>query len=296
MATVDAVLPVTAKDVLRARILLLSLDRFFQGLDTCWVIPPDRDLETVRKELSSIGLHLRFLPESEIVPEALSREFRSQPTPGHPGLTGVMVAQLAKIGIGELVAGDFYLTLAAGTVCTRPTQLSDLIVSGRALATVIASDADKAAASVRTRYQEAADVLALPLPARFHGECPALLSREVSVRLREHLVRLSGGPGRQPGEGEWRRYLIQHQPWTEHALYGTYLDAMGLFDRFHFNGGPSAFYGNSVCSAADFATWDPASSFAADAPWHFSRVQTSAGVSGDELWRLVGRFLSLSPS
>jgi len=290
MLTIDAVLPVTISDAPRARILLRSLGRFFQGLGTCWVMAPDQELGQVREALSGTGTSLQVLPDSELVPELGSGKFGAAKS-GKPYLRGWMIPQLAKIGIAARVQGDFYLTLAADVLCTRPVRAGDLIIGDRALATVL-DEKSAAADAVHRWYQDAGHVLGLPVPKRFHGVCPALVSTEGMLRMQEYLARRSLWSGARRREGAWRRYLIRHQPWTEHALYGTFLDAMGLFDRYHLDGGPAAFYGNCVWEEADLPRWDPARSFAPDAPGGFSVVQSNAGITADGLWKLVSGFLA----
>jgi hypothetical protein len=256
---IDAVLPLLARDLERSKILLDSL-RLFRDLGTLWVIA--RADEQAHLERSIGDGHIRFLSEEEVVPELKAyRWLHWVRNRGRSSISGWYVQQLAKMSMADRVDTDFYLTLDADVICMKPVGYDDLIANGRAI-------------NQRTRedrhpdwYRWAERVLGTPRSCFTHGVTPALLSREAMNDLHKHLEQRESAFARWAGGwlpvgagalvGGWRAYLLRNLPWTEYSLYGTFLDTSGRYDRYHWDGGPSALYARSVWRPDAFASWDP---------------------------------------
>ena len=252
----DAVLPLTAADVERAQILFRSLERFFEPLGTCFVVAPDADAEAVGAAVPR-GRY-RLVRETALVPEL------ADAAAPH----GWFVQQLVKLAAAESVASPFYLTLDADVICVRRTRYEDLVRDGRALAEI-----------TRPHHPEWNDdaerILGLPRAERQYGVTPALLSRDGVLALQRHLG------------GDWRARLLRELPWTEYALYNTFLEGAGLWDAYHRNGGERALAGNSVWIGAQWPGWQPK----ADGRYFFSVVQSATRVPAHAVAERVEPFL-----
>jgi hypothetical protein len=279
----DAVLPLTAGDAERAQILLRSLEAFFEPLGTCFVVVPDADVETVRRALGRDWCAV--LPESELVPELrwfrTTARLRSKLHLAGPPFHGWFVQQLVKLAIAERVETAFYLTLDADVICVRPTAYDDLVCDGRALVQVSPPNHPE-------WNDDAERVLALPRSGRQWGVTPALFSAEAVAALARHLEarvdprlrrlaqRVPTARGRDVTAG-WRSYLLRNLPWTEYALYHTFLEQTGRFDLYHVLVEDEAIYGNNVWIESEFDDWEPSS----DGPFHFSVVQSATRVPAE---------------
>ncbi len=235
----DAVLPLTVRDVARARLLFDSLLPRFSDLGTVWVVCPDADVTLVRTGLAEAASRsqLQVVAESKIAPE-LARA---------PWLKGWYKQQLVKLAIYEHVASDFYLTLDADVICTRALSAADLTPGGRALCHVVERDLH------HDWYAASEAVLGVPAARRgiSHNVTPAVLHRASVAELAQHLNqrvtarRFSAGfrglkqrlwragAADANGRAPWRGLLAASAPWTEYALYYTLLEATGRFERYH---------------------------------------------------------------
>jgi hypothetical protein len=253
MTHFDAVLPVVARDRERADLLVESLERHCPDLATCWIVAPGADLAALRH---LEGGRYRLLDERELLPGrpgVLARRRLREP--------GWYLQQLLKLAIAECVATPHYLTLDADVVCLRTVTAQDLLPGGRAVVQV-ARDGVHA-----DWYEWAERVLGLRRSGWRHGVTPAVLSVAAVRELAEHV-----------GGRDWRRTLMDALPWTEYALYHTFLEATGRFDAHHVRVERDVLYGESVWDAEGFAAWDPARAFAGpDSPF-FAVVQSRAGI------------------
>ena len=252
MALLDAVLPLAARDLERAQILFHSLERFFESLGTLWVVVPDAEREQVRVPFGDV------LVDSEIVPEIVERP------PPH----GWHLQQLVKLAIAERVATPFYLTLDADVICVRPTRHDELVRDGRALAQVTPPHHPE-------WNDDAERVLGLPRSERQYGVTPAVLTRDGVLGLQRHL-----------GD-DWRGRLLRELPWTEYALYNTFLEATGQWSRHHVSGGGRCIYANSVWIGSQWPGWQPKG----DGRYFFSVVQSATRVPPQDVWARVEPFL-----
>jgi len=247
----DAVLPLTAADLARAEILFESLDAFFDPLGTCFVVVPDRDLGAVQARVPRERYIV--LPESDVIPEiarfraaALLREKLHL---AGPPIHGWFVQQLVKLAVAGRVRTPFYLTLDADVICARPTRYEDLVVDGRALVQTSPPNHPE-------WNDDAERVLGLPRLRRQYAVTPALLNTG-GVRALADYVQRRVRPRLRPLVS-WRSYLLRRLPWTEYALYHTFLMGTGRWDGYHVHGGHEAIYSNCVWMESDFDDWDPA--------------------------------------
>ena len=276
----DAVLPLTAADAERADILFASLERLFEPLGTGFAVAPDDDVNAIEPRLPQGWI---AVPESEVVPEIAwfraTARLRATLRVVGPPFHGWFVQQLIKLAIAERVTTRFYLTLDADVICVRPTRYDDLVPDGRAVV--------QTARPNHPEWNDDAErVLALPRSGRQHAVTPALLARDAVRDLAAHLERRVDPRLRRlaervpPGRARdvlasWRSFLLRSLPWTEYALYHTFLERTGRFDRFHVLGREDAIYGNNVWTEDEFEEWQPT----AAGPFHFSVVQSAARIA-----------------
>jgi Family of unknown function (DUF6492) len=301
-ARLDAALPLTLRDAERAEILLRSLESFFQPLRTCFVIAPDHDVTAVRRALAREWCTV--LPESEVVPELPwfrgTARLRAKLHLAGPPFHGWFVQQLVKLAIAEVVQTPYYLTLDADVVCVRPTRCEDLVVDGRALVQTTPPNHPE-------WNDDAERVLALPRSGRQYAVTPALLSaeavrelgrhlsRRVDPRLRRLARRLPGGLPRDIATS-WRSFLLRNLPWTEYAVYHTFLERTGAFEKYHVDAGRDAIYSNSVWLESEFDEWDPTAVPEPDATFRFSIVQSATRIPPERVWARLDPLLSTRPA
>ena len=287
-ARIDAVLPLTARDFERARILLWSLQRFFVDLGTLWVVVPDRDVAAARDVFS--WEHVRVRSESEVLPglgfyRRLFRAtvvYRRRPD-------GWYVQQIVKLAAPAYVDTDFYLTLDADVVCVRTIRASDLVVDGRAICMRGNPNRNE------EWYLWSQRVLGLPRSRTSHGATPLLYSKEAMTRMHRFLESRAHGLWRRLGKWlanldaqhpltTWDGYLLRNLPWAEHALYHTFLEAHDLYDRYHWDARTRPLHAeDSVWFAAEFERWNPSTLVAPDGPF-FAIVQSWLGIPPAQVW------------
>ena len=255
--TLDAVLPLVCRDLERfEKLLLPSLRHFFAELETCWVVAPQADVVAIRDRIADP--RFRVIAETELVPEL------RWISPNRFG--GWYVQQLIKLSAARIVSSRFYLTLDADVVCVKQIAVTDLVQHGRGIANV--SDARRDVH--RTWYEWAEKVLGFPRSGRSHGVTPAVLGAEAVQQMLEFFEERL-----RPNAIRAEAYLVSQWPWTEYALYYTYLEQVGLFDTYHYPATVRT-YQNNVWNERDEAGWDPARSFASDRCFYFSVLQSSA--------------------
>lgn len=292
-AGIDAVLALTLQDYERFEILRTSLRRFFADLRTCWVVTPDSDYDRLRSLIRETPYQV--ICDSAVVPELRFYNLVRK-TPGW------QVQQLIKMGIADRIDTPFYLTLDADVICTRPVRSTDLIADGRAIS-------DRYRAEIHHQWYRCAErILGLPRSGWIHGVTPALFSKEAMTLLQEYLSRrvhpaLRSAAALLPGRSatrailaSWRSFLLRNVPWTEYALYNTFLEAKGLYDRYHVTlyrvrQDGYVLEGNSVWAADEWRTWQPEKSFGHTARFFFSVVQSNTGVTAADVWAKVRPFL-----
>jgi hypothetical protein len=271
----DAVLPLRAADCERAQILFRSLESLFEPLGTCWVVAPDGEVDAVRAHVPAESYVV--LRDSDVIPEIyrfrIAARVRARLRLVGPLLHGWYVQQLVKLAIANRVATPFYLTLDADVICVRPTRYEDLVVGGRALVQTSPPNHPE-------WNDDAERVLGLPRSGRQYGVTPAVLSVDAVHTLAAHL----GGAG-------WRRFLLERLPWTEYALYHTFLEQTGLHDTYHVLAGHDVVYSNSVWMESEFDAWDPA---ATRSP--FCVVQSATRIPPERVSAKLATAASSEPS
>lgn len=284
----DAVLPLTVRDLARAELLLESLARNFSGLRRLWVVCPDIQRDVIAARLvATLPFELCIEPESAVVPE-FALKLRQ---------TGWFRQQLIKLAIHERIESDFYLTLDADVVCARPVRAEQLVTEGKAGCFLIRHHAQD------YWYERVERVLRVTAPRRgiTHNVTPALLSRQGVQALRDALTeqirrgrysrgwrgwkqrwalwQSRGDASYQP----WRVFLVAARPWTEYALYYTFLETSGLFERYHYYASDCIYsLEHSLWHASGQqlpATWEPAQVFEGEGPPWFLVAQSNTGIS-----------------
>jgi len=92
---------------------------------------------------------------------------------------------------------------------------------------------------------------------------------------------------------DWQFFLMRHLPWTEFALYLTYLEARGTFDQFHWHSGNVGLYDNdfSVWTNEDWEQWNPDAAFSETNKGWFVIVQSFLKPSVTEVWDRVSKYI-----
>jgi hypothetical protein len=259
----DAVLPLTAADAPRAQLLFETMERFFEPLATCHVVARVDELAAIRRAVPRGRYQL--VAEPDLAPELgyhrAAAALRSRLRIVGPPIHGWYVQQLLKLAAADVVDTPFYLTLDADVLCVRPTTFDDLVRDGRALVQTTPPNHPE-------WNDDAERVLGLPRSGRQYAVTPALLNRFAVAELAAHLTRrvdprLRRLAARVPQPtaravlASWRSFLLRQLPWTEYALYHTFLERTGRFDRYHELAGEDAIYGNCVWMESQFEDWDP---------------------------------------
>jgi hypothetical protein len=263
----DAVLPLVQRDLPRAQMLFRTLEWFFEPLRTCYVVAPDREVAAVRTQVP----HGRYetIAESDVVPElpyfALTTRIRAKLRLVGPPLHGWYAQQLVKLAVAEKVATRFCLTLDADVLCVRLTRYDDLVRDGRALVQTTPPN--------HPEWNDDAERV---------SDLAAHLHTRVDPRLRSLSKRLPPSRARDV-LASWRSYLVRSLPWTEYALYHTFLEQTGRFDRYHALAESDEIYGNCVWMESQFEEWD----VTARGAHRFSVVQSATRIPPEQVWARV---------
>jgi hypothetical protein len=287
--TIDAVLPLAARDLERSRLLVESLERNFVGLRRLWVVCPDHQHAEIAAAYaaSSLPFEIRVEKERNIVPE-FDLNIR---------MSGWFRQQLIKLSMFEHLDEGLYLTFDADVLCSRPVSAHELVGDGRGACVSFADE------RFRYWYERVEKVMRIRIekgrgchnvtPALLHtggvrvlkGRIEAMLALGAysrgfrGLKQRWWLSRTRGSSRYAP----WRVFLAAARPWTEYALYFSVLENEGCFDRFHVRA-EHCIYDNdrSLWSARDQqipADWDPAPAFRGDGPPWFLVAQSNTGIS-----------------
>jgi hypothetical protein len=299
----DAVLPLLLRDLPRFELLYRSLRRHVRGLDRVLVVVPDRELEQVRAGLPRGELELVVLPEFELVPElrVLSR------------LPGWYRQQLVKLEAATRVRSDFYLTLDADLIATRPVNLEEVCAGGTAPCAVTHQD-------LHPRWYAGAEALIggrLPRQGISHAVTPTILHREAVNALTQHLdqrwtlgrysaglrglkqrlghayVAVTGVAMGRELRGKlrpWRLFLSCSRPWSEYSLYYSFLEWSGHFERYHHETAEALYAPErSIWYERDLPAFRPGL-LGLDGP-PFVVLQSTAGIPLDTLRAWVEPFV-----
>jgi hypothetical protein len=328
---IDAVLPLTGRDAIRAVLLLRSLSRFITDLGTLMIVVPDEQLASVREriERSKVELPIRWVAESMLIPRL--------------PLIGWYRQQLIKLAAAYALDSEFYLTLDADVVCTRSCNSLMLLPGGRARCNILFFSeivpVDKngrqsdSFAELRDWYSGAESVLGMKAvrDGVLHNVTPAVLSRRGVLEMLSHLdhraswrkwsegvrdlrqrapsaiYRLLAFLRLPPGNGSpflsqrrwppWFFWLAASIPWAEYATYFTYLEATGRFSDFHFESKECIYdiYRSIWWSTQTFEQWNPEPLFLGQGPPFFAVIQSNSGLSQDAVWAKLSPWFGAAP-
>ncbi len=294
----DAILPLTLRDIERAEILRASLAKYFPELGTLWVVVPDAQVSKIEEKLARQSVktaNLRVVPETTIVPE-----FALTPTLG-----GWYRQQLIKLAIAEHVTSPAYLTLDADVICTRPFSVADL-APAKVPYFVIQEN------SHPDWYRQSAATLGMKSIRKgiLHNVTPAVLVRDAVFEIRDYFERrplsltLRGlrqavvlaraSLGKKPELARWRLMLAAGFPWTEYALYYTFLEATGHIGRYHVEAEQPIYDIERSCWQKDkrnFSEWDPEACFEGEGPPWFVIVQSNTRIDPERVWEKLQRYV-----
>jgi hypothetical protein len=300
MSELEAVLPLVPKDLERFSLLARSLEKHFVGLGRLFVVVPDRHHATLAEPVrrAAGALRVEVIPESAWVPEMSS--FRHLP--------GWYKHQLVKLAAAEAVTSAYYLTLDADVVCTRRTTVEELLPGGRSACFVIPKDEHP------DWYEGAEAVLGVQARRRgvLHNVTPVVWSKagvlEIIAHLDDMARRRSYAPGlrgwrqriffnlhlagRHRKRAPWRAWLAASSPWAEYAMYFTFLEATGRFERYHFQSDYCIYdVERSVWWRSAFDTWDASALFEGHGPPYFAVIQSNMGVPAARVWQKLAPWL-----
>lgn len=287
----DAVLPLASRDTARAELLFESLAQNFTGLRRIWVVCPDAQLAEISERYGKLHypFELRVESELKVVPEFALKLRQS----------GWFRQQLIKLAIFERIESELYLTFDADVVCARPVTAKQLIGEGRGACFMVPQPLHN------YWYERIEQVLRVKAPHRdvMHNVTPALLHRravgdlrhalETKIARGEYSTGLRGWKQRwalahaqkHPEYALWRVFLVAARPWTECALYYTFVETSGRFERYHFYA-PYCIYSleHSLWNAEDGqlpSNWDPSPAFIGNGPPWFLVAQSNTGIDAN---------------
>ncbi|KAM3096350.1 DUF6492 family protein [Phormidesmis sp. 146-35] len=309
---IDAVLPLTLKDYPRFEILDKSFKRFFKDLGKCWIVTPDREFEQIRDLIQDdrycVIAESSLVPEFKIFCGSRFSIFKSVP--------GWYKQQIIKIAIADKIETDFYLTLDADVICTKPVYYSDLVQNEKGVCFIHSVERN----TQTDWYGWAEQVLKLKSRHRdlLHNVTPAVLSKQGIFELRDYLSQIYQQlkfPGTKrevratllkfyaqflPKDSlrrsqllGWRSFLSVSIPWTEYGLYYIFLEETDRFDRHHIRI-ENCLYAedDSVWYKEGFDSWDVDKVFSPDSSHFFVVVQSWLNLEVDQVWQKVDRYLN----
>lgn len=265
MTTLDAIIPVHVSDIARFKMLQMSLLKYYPDLGNVFVVVP-RDHVAAFAAVCKLP-RCSVLPEEEVVPE-----FADPATcPNH---SGWWKQQFIKLAGSNIVSSDYYFTFDADMLCSKYITDDDVFVNGKATVKRYTGS------HYAEWYDWVVKVLKIegPWPYRY-SLTPTPIHRDAVRSLASHLEMVSGLP--------WLTYLCQAHPWTEYALYFTYLDYAGMFDKYYHNG--SELYGNCVWVKEQFANWNPELSFG---HYPFTVVQSNTEIPAEAVFNKVCKYIT----
>lgn len=280
-------MPLVRADLGRAQLLFDSLRRYATGLGALFVVVPEQDKAAIGAQLASeSGLRIELRTEREVAPELSLLK----------GLRGWHKQQLLKLAIVDHVRTDFYLTFDADVIATRPFSPAVLCPNGKAPCCILKER------SHQDWYLDAARMLQRPLVRQdiLHNVTPVVMAAGGVRALSEHFERRyqRGEWGRglrairqrleklrlcgRPGLAGWRLFLASGLPWTEYALYYSFLEAYELFERWHEEV-PRPIYDVEgslwKADAPQFSSWEPGPLFSGEGPPYFAVLQSNTQIS-----------------
>ncbi len=296
----QAVLPLLSRDVERFALLARSLELFFPELGRVFVVVPDKlqgkMADSVRRAAGNLDHEI--VPEQALVPEMAT--FRHLP--------GWYKHQLVKLAATDVVSSDYYLTLDADVICTRKTTTAALLPGGRSACFVMHKEEH------RDWYDGAEAVLGLHAPRKavLHNVTPVVWSTAAVLGLVTHVENVARRRSYARGlrglrqrflfnvhlalarhaRPSWRAWLAASYPWSEYAMYFTWLEATGRFERYHFESDYCIYdVERSVWYEEGFDAWEAAPLFQGIGPPYFAVVQSNMRIPAARVWQKVSPWL-----
>ncbi len=311
----DAVIPLMLKDYARFEILHKSLKLFFKDLGKCWIVTPDHEFEQIKSLISDEQYCV--IPESSLVPEF--KIFRSSSRFSlFKSVPGWFKQQIIKIAIADKIETDFYLTLDADVICTKPVYFQDLIKDGRAICYIHQTHTH------HDWYGWAEEVLKMTARNRdlLHNVTPAVMNKQGMLELQAYLTQVYHKtrfslkrrdlkprdlkvvalklltpflPKKSPLRDQllsWRSYLSICTPWTEYGLYYIFLEETNRFDKYHVEVTDCLYTDDdSVWYKESFESWNVEKVFSPKSSHFFVIVQGWLDLNVKEVWQKVGQYL-----
>jgi hypothetical protein len=258
--TIEAVLPLLARDLGRFALLRLSLDRFWKG-GTIHVIVRAEDIGRTRVILGE-DRRFRIVNQDSLM----------------SGITiykrdlGWRAQQILKLAAAQIVGSDFYLTLDGDCLLVRNVSREALIRNER-------GRIEYGKPNHRADwYRKSSWMLGLPstVPPRNVSVTPFLLHTRTAAALTKHMADLA----RVRGAISWQQMLLQFTGWTEYTLYHLFAEFKGLWAA-HHELKASCLIGPSVWFEQDAETWDPSRAFEGEREFFFVVVQSNTGIGAD---------------
>lgn len=237
--SISAFLPLLAKDIDRAEILLRSLRYFAHPLRSLWITCRDGDVGLVEAFAQRHSeLRIVVATDASILGRPLLALFRGLA----PRWGRDRPQMLLKLWAAASSESSLLLTLDADVMLTRPLRVADVGLVGKPPLVVFSP------VQHPTWYEASARLLRVPVTQHEMGVTPAILRRDVARQLLESLeLILSGSAG--------SRLCITRQAWTEYALYYTWLAGTGRSQDYHRFVRYSDWFGPSVWYGEEWPAW-----------------------------------------
>jgi hypothetical protein len=258
--TIDAVLPLLARDHGRFAILRQSLNRFWQG-GIIHVIVRAEDMGRTR---DLIGEDQRF--------HIVNQESLMGSITGDPPGVGWWTQQILKLAASQIVGSDFYLTLDADCLLVRNVSREALVRNERGRVGYHSHNRHL------NWYHASSRMLGLPktIPMRSVSVTPFLLHTKTTAALAEHTATLA----HERKVTSWQKMLLNRLGWTEYTLYHLFSLAKGLWDA-HHELESSRLIGPSVWFKRDAETWNPSEAFEGERKFFFIVIQSNTHIEAD---------------
>jgi hypothetical protein len=296
-ATIDLVLPVNPRrgdDYERMRICLSSLERYLdpEAVGRLFLVVPDN---VIKSSVRAWTWQARLAPfRTEILNDRELIGLNEQ----RRRLGTWYVQQFVKLAVAERVESDFYVTLDADILMTRPTRFEDLVVGGRALT----RSTNRAVHA--SWWRASAELLGTEprLDAPGMGVTPAVLSTELVRGLLRELRASYGDPwyrgvvdfiDDQKARGVYDPALPSPVP-TEYTLYYLFAEKHGLTSRYHVMS-DALWCEQQVFSESELADLPARLRATHTDPGRFLVLQSVLGLSPERVWQSVSRELGLVP-
>jgi hypothetical protein len=258
--TLEAVLPLLARDHGRFALLRLSLDRFWKG-GTIHVLVRPEHMGCTR---GALGEDQRFrVVNQDSLMGGITR---------YAPVVGWWAQQILKLAASQIVGSDFYLTLDADCLLVRSVSREALVRNERGR--VGYNNPNHRA----DWYQESSRMLGLPrtVPARDVSVTPFLLHTETAAALTKHTADLA----RERKAASWQQMLLHDPGWTEYTLYHLFAESKGLWAA-HHELKSSRLIGPSVWFKQDAEAWDPSKAFEGERDFFFVVVQSNTHIDAE---------------